>query len=494
MTASSKKKLILGAAWTILGRWTTRGLGLISTMILARFLLPSDYGIVSMAMLVVALLQAMVDFGATSALLRKKEVARDEIDSAWTLRLIQHLLIATLILILSPFSIYYFHEPRVQYVLWAVSVCIAVSGAGNIGMVLAQRNFQYSLEFKLNLIGKVLGVVTSVVLAYYLRDYRALVGGMATGYLSGCVLSYVMHPYRPRWNTSKISEIWAITKWLMFAGVGGQILRRGDEFIAARMGTSEEFGLYSVGSDFGQMPTAEVGPAMLRALLPVLASMKGSIEEVNAAVLKTLSTGVAITLPIGLGFAAIAVPVTKIVLGENWLSAAPFVAGFSLVATISGLASPLNVLLLLRGKTATQSAIAWTEFVVFVLAAAILMQSQTLIGLVWARILSSSVGCFATLMASSRYCDISLYRAIAKIARPMVSSICMYFVVVSSLQYMGHSAVSLAVSILTGVSVYIILSLATWEIAKRPDGLEKLVFDSIRRLYSMHRNAKQKSP
>ncbi|MBK9442482.1 MAG: oligosaccharide flippase family protein [Comamonadaceae bacterium] len=60
-----------------------------------------------------------------------------------------------------------------------------------------------------------------MVAAYFLRDYRALLVGVMAGYLSGCGLSYALHPYRPAWNTHKMAEIWALTKWLMLAGVGG---------------------------------------------------------------------------------------------------------------------------------------------------------------------------------------------------------------------------------------------------------------------------------
>jgi len=83
---SPKATLIRGAAWTVGTRWLIKGVGFINTIIMARLLVPADYGIVAMAMLVVGLIQAFLDFGAATALLRKGEVSRDEVDSAWTLR------------------------------------------------------------------------------------------------------------------------------------------------------------------------------------------------------------------------------------------------------------------------------------------------------------------------------------------------------------------------------------------------------------------------
>ena len=76
--------LIKGAAWSLATRWGARLIGLANTMIMARLVLPADYGVVSMAFLVVGLISTLLDFSVTTALLRKGDVSRDEVDSAWT--------------------------------------------------------------------------------------------------------------------------------------------------------------------------------------------------------------------------------------------------------------------------------------------------------------------------------------------------------------------------------------------------------------------------
>ena len=188
--ANPKRTLILGAAWTVGTRWAIKGIGFLNTVIMARLVLPADYGIVAMAMLVVGLTQALMDFGASTALMRKRDVSRDEIDSAWTLRWLQNIGMGLILLLISPFAATYFEEPRVEYVLWVLAACVAVAGAGNIGLVLAQKEFNFSLEFRIQVICKTLGVVATVAAGYLLRDYRALVIGVCTGYISGLVLSY----------------------------------------------------------------------------------------------------------------------------------------------------------------------------------------------------------------------------------------------------------------------------------------------------------------
>ena len=366
-----------------------------------------------------------------------------------------------------------------------LAACVALAGAGNIGFTLAQKEFKFSLEFRLQVICKTLGVLATVTAGYVLRDYRALVIGVATGYISGFILSYLMHPYRPRWNTSKIGEIWAVTKWLMMAGMGGFILRKGDEILAARIGTTAEFGLYNVGADLGLLPTGEVGPAMLRAFLPVLADMRGSVNEINAAVVKTVAAVNTITLPIGFGFSAVALPATHLILGPSWSEAAQFVAAFALVGTLQIMLSPFNTLLTMRGHTKVQSSVVWLEFAVFLVAAAVMVPSFFLIGLVWARMVGSLANLTATSFAARKYCGISLRLMAIAIARPLLGAIAMYLLVQTVISLADSNALKLGLGIVSGAVSYTIFSIATWLATGRPDGVESTVLGYLNKRHQM---------
>ena len=472
MSTSPKRTLILGAAWSVGTRWSIKGLGFLNTIIMARILLPADYGIVAMAMLVVGLIQSLMDFGATTALMRKGAVTRDEVDSAWTLRAMQSFGVGVLLFLVSSLAASYFKEPRVEYVLWVLAVCVIVSGAGNIGITLAQKEFNFLLDFRIQVICKVLGVVATVSAGYLLRDYRALVIGVGTGYISGFIMTYWLHPYRPRWNTSKIGEIWAVTKWLMLAGVGGFILRKGDEVLAARIGATADFGAYNVGADLGQLPTGEVGPAMLGAFLPVLVAMRGGVAEINAAVIKTVSAINTITFPLGLGFAAVAVPATSLILGPAWSTAAQYVAPFALVGTLQIIQSPFRTLLTMRGHTKVQSHAVWIEFVIFLVAAAALVPTHFLLGLVWARMLGSALSLGVILLAARRYCGLSLRETAAVLMRPLIGATLMYAIVVLVVNHVEGDVFKLGLGIACGALTFTLWSLCSWWVVGRPAGLE----------------------
>lgn len=82
--------LISGALWTVGTRWAVKAMGFVNTIVVARFIAPQNCGLVALAFLMVALTQALLDFGASTALLRQPTTCRvTRFDSAWTLTVIR---------------------------------------------------------------------------------------------------------------------------------------------------------------------------------------------------------------------------------------------------------------------------------------------------------------------------------------------------------------------------------------------------------------------
>lgn len=479
-TNNPKRALILGAMWTVGTRWSIKALGFVNTVIMARLILPEDYGIVAMAMLFVAMVHAMTDLGVATALLRKGEVSRAEIDSAWSLKIIQGAVLALVLVVGAALAATYFKEPRVQSVLWVFAACMLIDGVSNIGLTLAQKDLKFSVDFRVNVISNIVRVLVTLAAGYLLRDYRALVVGITSGYVVVFVLSYVLHPYRPRWNTSRMADIWAVTRWLMLSSLGTFFLRRSDEIIAGRVGTTEEFGEYHVGGDLGRMPVSELGPPMVRAFLPVLSAIQDDVKRINSAVLKTVAAANAFTMPIAAGVAAFAVPLTAVVLGPTWMQASSYVAVYALAASAQFSVSPLLTLLILRGHTRSLSAIVWMELAVFVLGVIALLPTFHLVGLVWARLISSTFNAGMTAFYTHKLCDLKFGAVLRALWRPMAGAIGLYGI--------GHVVTSLSglldwqkllVGGIVGVTFCASWAFLSWWFSGRPEGLESTLVDLV---------------
>lgn len=469
---TARQAMMAGSLWTISMRWGMKMLGFVSTAILARMILPSEYAVVAMAYLVVGLMEAFFDFGVEAALIRKGEVDEAFINSAWSLRIVEGLGIGILLVLLSPLATLYFHDQRVAPILWILACCIGLGGSSNIGLMLARKNLNFSLEFKIQLIGKFLQVCVTISTAIFLRDYRALVIGIVAGYIISWCLTYAMHPYRPRWNTTGFVEIWLVTRWLMLSNVARFMVRKADEISAGRIGTATQFGMYNVGADLGQLPTGEVGPAILKAFFPVLSSIQHEPERVRSGVLKVMAIVNAITLPAGVGLAAIAGPATLLMLGPNWTGAVPYVAVFGLIGAVQVAANPLSTLMTMRGFTKIQSRIVWIEFAVFSVTSLILVPLIHLEGLAFARLFGALTSTLLITYECAKNCDFPMRASANTLWRPILASTAMYFIAGWTLAKFTNPFIGMTVAIIFGSLSYTSLMLVSWRLVGRPPGLE----------------------
>lgn len=483
-----KASLVHGALWAIGMRWSVKGIGLLNTFILARFLAPQDYGVVALAFLVVGLVDAFLNVGSNQALVRIGNPDTDQINSAWTLRAIQGIVMAIVLAVLAPFAAQYFTESRVQNVLWIVAGGMAFMGFSNIGMALAYRDLQFGVEYRSAVFTKITSVAIALATALYFRDYRALVCGILAGYVSEFILSYRLHAYRPKWCLSRIPEIWQISKWLLITGIGNFVLKRTDQIIAGRIGNTREYGLFTVGADIGQLPTGELGPTLTRPLFPILASMQSDWARAKNATLRTLTTVNAITIPMGFGLAAVSQEATRVLLGPQWLEAAPYVAGFAMIGVVQYLTGPLNTLMNVAGHVKVQSKIVWFEFVVFSLLALALTPTYKLIGLMVARLLSGLVHALLVICATNRHLQLPIGQSLLTYVRPLFGSLLMY-ALLTSFNFSGNAGIELALKIVVAAVFYTCWMLGTWVLARKPDGIENMALGVIARLLARWRAA-----
>ena len=192
-----------GAAIAVALTWVLRAIGLVSVFILARLLTPSDFGVVGLAMTAVALVETFSYLGMKQALLRMEKPERDYYDTAFTIQLIMFSALGLLLFAIAGPAADFFREPRVEPVIYALSLRFVMLGLVNIGVVEFERDFAFGRDLKMKATARIVSFFVTVALALWLRSYWALVVGMIVQSLVLTVLSYTMQPYRPRLSLAR---------------------------------------------------------------------------------------------------------------------------------------------------------------------------------------------------------------------------------------------------------------------------------------------------
>ena len=143
-----RRTLIVGSLWMVGLRWAVKLFGLVNTMILARLLVPEDFGLTAMAMAVVAIVSVLFEFGVDYALIQKADATRDHFNAAWTIRLIQASLAALLVVACAPLAAAFYGEPRVVGIMFVLGGATLLRGFANIGVVAFRKELEFHKEFR----------------------------------------------------------------------------------------------------------------------------------------------------------------------------------------------------------------------------------------------------------------------------------------------------------------------------------------------------------
>ena len=481
---SPKRQMLWGSIWAIALRWSVRFTGLISTVILARLLTPADYGIVSIATLIVGLVEIFSQTGQYAALIRHPDPTREHYDSAWTIGLLLGFGLGLIILALIPVTIAYFHEPQAGAVVAVLAVRTMMVGSANIGIVNFRRNMRFRTQFLFNVYPELITFVATLVAAFVLRNYWALVIGILAQHASRVVLSYVMEPFRPRICFSKAGEIWSFSIWTLLKSIGDYVNGQIDKLAIGGFAGAAGMGRYNVARDVAISPTQELISPMITVLMPVMANVQKDKQARRDIYLNVLYWSALICSSTGVGVALVAQDMADLVLGPRWSGVAVLMPWFALSSAILGLSSSVYSAFDTIGRPMMSARLQWLRVVAFI--AAIVPTAyffRSIEAVTIARTLITAAVTPTLFYALSLALEVPMRVFAMAIWRPLLASLLMAMVVLTMNAGMQMGGpLRLLLDVTAGAATYGASLLLLWHFAGRPDGPEMDVCQSVQNL------------
>jgi O-antigen/teichoic acid export membrane protein len=482
---SLARRIATGATWMILQRLAVRGIGLVSTMILARLLIPADFGIVALATSLAALLDALFEFGFDLALIHRQTTDRKHYDSAWTLSVLRGGITALLLLAIAhPMGALY-ADPRLVPVMMWLAVSALASGFQNVGFVEFRRELQFDYEFRLLVRSKMVAFVVTISLAWVLRDYRALVAGILAGKLTGLVLSYTMHPFRPRLSLSAGRDFLHFSKWLCLDNIVTAVKTRSDTFVIGKIAGADSLGFYALAYEISNLTSTELVAPISRVLFPGFAKLAGDRERLAWGFVQSLAIIVFIAAPMAAGIAMVSDYIVAIFLGPKWQPVILLIQILTLYGLFNLTSANGAALYLSLGRP---DLIVWRNLpsvAVLIPALAIGVWTFGVAGAAWALVLSAVVSCVVNFALLHRHLRVSFRALFGGIWRPLVAASGMagVLVVVKEHWPMGNSLAyiipQVAGIVALGAMTHACLVLALWRLSGCPAGAERRALDLV---------------
>jgi len=329
------QRTMRGGAWMLVLRVVERVLGLVRTVLLARLLVPDDFGVMGVALLAMSALETASQTGFDIALIQKKGEIREYLDTAWTIQVIRGLVLFGVLLVAAPLVARFFDSPESIAITRAIAIVELLKGLTNTGVIYFQRDLEFSRQFAYQFSGTFANLAVAVSAALLWRNVWALALGLVVGQIVRCILSYLMHPYRPRLyvNWQKGREIFGFGKWVTATGIVVFLAVNGDDILLGKLLGTAALGLYQMAYLFANLATTEVSHVMTQVALPAYSRIQDDRDRLQSAFLRTLETTLFLATPVSAGVLLLGPDFTRIFLGEKWT---PMVLGLQILA-VSGL-------------------------------------------------------------------------------------------------------------------------------------------------------------
>lgn len=382
------KRVAVGTAWLVAARLASRTLGLLSTLVVARILVPADFGLVAMAMAFSQSVDALSTAGLPDALVRHQTTERDLYDTAFTMQAIRGLLTGAIIAAASPFAGTFLGDPRLTPVLLVLATLAALGGFENVGIVAFRRDFQWGREFALRIFPRAAQVATAIVAGLLLRDYWALVIAITVAKLLRIVATYVVHPHRPRLMLRRWRELIGFSVWNWATNVAAIAWQRSDAFIIAPALGDAVFGLYVIAWEIGVLPVTELIEPTAAALFPGFAEARRQGKPDALAPTDVMVVLLLLMAPMAVFVSASSGPLVAVLLGARWLQAQPLVSIAAINCIVAPVAWVAGSMALASGRMARQFAIVAASSVVRVVMLVLAVRTHDLAFVTWVSVAS----------------------------------------------------------------------------------------------------------
>jgi PST family polysaccharide transporter len=368
------------AFWIVITGLSQAGkffISIIGSIVLARLLSPTDFGLMATISPLVAMADLVRDLGFTQAIIQRRMISRRQVNALFWLSMATAFAIATLLSLISPLVAGFFNEPRLTLLLIATSWSLLIGSLGALPIALLNSQLRFAAIAVVETCASVTGMATAATCAWLTHSYWSLVLANAVASITATALSLALSGWRPGRPVYDrvIGDMVRFGIALSTADIASFIARNADNLLIAKAQGPLELGLYDRAYKLMLVPLAQITWPISRVLIPVL-SRQVDHQETYARTYFVTITGMMICAQPGLLFGVVfSRDVVALLLGPGWSGVAPIFTWLGVVALQHLVTSSTVWLFISQGRSKAYAALAVTNSVIAVIA--------FLIGLPW---------------------------------------------------------------------------------------------------------------
>ena len=319
-TDSLKQKTTKGLFWSSVERFSNQGMSFFFSVILARLLSPSDYGIIAMVTIFFAVAQSFVDSGFSNALVRKTDRREEDLSTCFYFNIGVGIVAYIVLFLIAPLVASFYNQPILSPIIRITGLGVVLNSLCVVQQALFTIKIDFKSQAKVTLSATIISGIVGVILAYQGYGVWALVWQGVVMTSARMALLWLMSKWRPTTGFSKSSfnYLFGYGSKLLASGLLDTIYNNIYPIVIGKFYTPAQLGNYSRALSFAQLPSSNITSILQRVTFPVLSTIQDDIPRLQANYRRLLKLSAFIVFPLMMGLAAVAFPMIRIVLTPKW--------------------------------------------------------------------------------------------------------------------------------------------------------------------------------
>lgn len=337
--------------WVVISSVSLKFLQIVSSIILIKLLSPNIFGVVTLIISFLFLVQGSMNLGFDAALIQK-----DKIDTlfncAWTLEIIKSTILSFLMFFCIPFINFFFEIENINTLIYIVCLIILIDGFKNIGMITYRKELNFKVQFFYELIPSLINILFSILFAYFYRNAESILLALLVSKFSTLVLSYFLHSLRPKieFNIIKFKSLFNFGIWITISSLISILRLQGMNFFISKFFGFNYLGIYNRSSSFSEEIFNQFSNITWKIGFPLFSKAKNDINLFNTFYKNTLKLLTILVFPLTFLIYFSSTYFVDILFDEEWALMSSLIKLFCVLGLLSVILIPSGILFQSIGK------------------------------------------------------------------------------------------------------------------------------------------------
>ena len=329
----TKKKVLSSLLWKLMERSGTQGIQFIVMIVLARLLLPEEFGLIVLTSVFITISGAFVQSGFNTALIQKKDVDDVDLSSVFYSSLFITTIFYIILFFMAPLLALFFKQPEFSIVLRVLSATLFFGAINSVQNAIIAKHMVFKKLFISSVGANFIAGMVGIWMAYSgFGIWSLVVYQLINQFMITCILWFTVL-WRPKllFSMAKVKTLFSFGWKLMVSSLIDTFYSILGNLLVGKMYSPATLGFYNRGDQFPNFLVNNINGSIQSVMLPTLSYYQDDRQRVKQIVRRSIVTSAFIIFPMMVGLAVIAEPLVKIVLTEKWLPVVPFIQIFCAV-------------------------------------------------------------------------------------------------------------------------------------------------------------------